>query len=204
MSTVTERKKQLKNQVLRLGRELLQNPDKVVEAAAMGGCGYLGYQAEKKLWPESSGLNGIIVGLVGYKLATTDGGMPPVSQIAGLATLGIIGLGIAGSGIDFNKIFKDAAENLLNSVGWGTYGEDDKTTIEEHKPIHPVYVDPVRGYTCPVDYVLGRHPSMMCWYAPPIGAGEPVDPWIDSAGLIYCPVDWGYKYDAATKTCVKP
>jgi hypothetical protein len=54
------------------------------ELALMGGIAYAGYSV--------GGIPGLIIGPLGYKLATTMGGTPPVSQIAGLGILGGIGL----------------------------------------------------------------------------------------------------------------
>lgn len=56
----------------------------VADIAVLLGCSYYGYK--------TMGNHGLIVGAVGYKLATTRGGAPPVSQIAGLGVLGAIGL----------------------------------------------------------------------------------------------------------------
>ena len=57
----------------------------VSDVAMMGALAYIGYQHFKS--PE-----GALIGPLGYKLATTMGGTPPASQIAGLAILGAMGL----------------------------------------------------------------------------------------------------------------
>lgn len=63
----------------------LRVPD-VIELILYGGLAYLGYEA--------SGRKpiGLLWGPVSFRLATTMGGTPPVSQIAGLASLGMLGL----------------------------------------------------------------------------------------------------------------
>jgi hypothetical protein len=57
----------------------------VADAIIMGALAYLGFETFQD-W------RGAIVGPVGYKLATTMGGTPPVSQITGLGLLGALGL----------------------------------------------------------------------------------------------------------------
>ena len=57
----------------------------VTDVAMMGALAYLGYEHFKN--PA-----GALIGPLGYKLATTMGGQPPASQIAGLAILGAMGL----------------------------------------------------------------------------------------------------------------
>lgn len=58
-------------------------------------------------------------GAIGYKLARTDGGTPPVAQISGLATLAVLGL--AGGGVDMLTTFIEdvggQAEDVIRSMG---------------------------------------------------------------------------------------
>ncbi|TET65060.1 hypothetical protein E3J49_02605 [Candidatus Bathyarchaeota archaeon] len=56
----------------------------LADLAILGGCAYYGHQI--------LGGAGALVGAVGYKLSTTMGGSPPVSQIAGLGILASIGV----------------------------------------------------------------------------------------------------------------
>ncbi len=51
----------------------------------MGGLALLG-------WDATDDPRGALIGPIGYKLATTMGGTPPVSQIAGLGILALLGL----------------------------------------------------------------------------------------------------------------
>src|SRR5437899_1923927 len=66
-----------------------------VETSILLGCAYFGARAAQRSfddpdWETVGG--GALTGMIGYKLATTFGGTPPVSQIAGLGILGGIGL----------------------------------------------------------------------------------------------------------------
>lgn len=69
--------------------------DLVVDA----GCGYFGARAANNVRALAGGsaspediFAGIVIGLLGRRLATAFGGTPPVAQIAGLSILGSIGL----------------------------------------------------------------------------------------------------------------
>lgn len=59
------------------------------------GVGY--YSSTLATTPENA-LRNALIGMLGYRLATTSGGTPPVSQIAGLSILGVIGLVGLGKG----------------------------------------------------------------------------------------------------------
>lgn len=60
------------------------------ECLIMAGIAYGGYKiAEKNNWDY---FMTIITGEIGYKLATTMGGTPPLSQIAGLSILAALGI----------------------------------------------------------------------------------------------------------------
>lgn len=54
-------------------------------------------------------------GAVGYKLATTKGGSPPVSQLAGLASLSVLGLA-AGGGEMIASFIEDIGEEATKFV----------------------------------------------------------------------------------------
>ena len=80
----------VKSKKLRLEQkieEILTDPEKILkyfEALAYLGIAYYGYRA-------ANHPSGAVAGIIGLKLATTMGGTPPVSQIAGLSILGAIG-----------------------------------------------------------------------------------------------------------------
>ncbi len=64
-----------------------------VESSIILGCAYFGAVAAQKIIDSPEAIaGGALAGMIGYKLATTFGGTPPVSQIAGLAILGGIGV----------------------------------------------------------------------------------------------------------------
>lgn len=64
-------------------------PADIIDLIALLGISYYGYEL-------THDARGPIVGAIGYKLATTMGGTPPVAQIAGLSILGAMGLTILG------------------------------------------------------------------------------------------------------------
>jgi hypothetical protein len=66
------------------------------DLAIIGGLAYLGYK-------EFKNPAGLLVGPIAYKLATTMGGTPPVSQISGLVILGSMGI-INYYGMDFGDL----------------------------------------------------------------------------------------------------
>jgi len=67
-----------------------QNPKDLAELALMGGLAYLGYERFKD-W------KGALVGPISLKLALTPGGMGvPVSQVAGLSGLLLLGAAVSG------------------------------------------------------------------------------------------------------------
>ena len=57
-----------------------------------------------------------LTGAIGYKLARTMGGTPPVSQIAGLSILGALGLVGLGEGYEF-KLFPGTPAKGLQITG---------------------------------------------------------------------------------------
>jgi hypothetical protein len=89
----------LKSHIGKILDNMHMNP---VDAAIAAACAYLGYDTTKN-W------QGALAGIVSYKLATTMGGTPPVSQIVGVIGLGTLGL--ANPGI-LNEI-----QNLLTGPG---------------------------------------------------------------------------------------
>jgi hypothetical protein len=67
--------------------------DKIPETLIMIGCGYFGARAAQRHNPDPEAVaGGALAAMIGYKLATTFGGTPPISQIAGLAILGSVGV----------------------------------------------------------------------------------------------------------------
>lgn len=81
-----------------------------------GGCAYFGARAAANIraaaheTPSPEDLfGGVVIGLLGRRLATAFGGTPPVAQIVGLAMLASIGL------IDLAP----DAKALLDSLGYG-------------------------------------------------------------------------------------
>jgi len=72
----------------------------VFDSLILLGLAYTGYRiAERNKWDP---LNTILSSWIGYKLATTMGGAPPVSQIAGLFVLGSLGLAsLPAAGVTF-------------------------------------------------------------------------------------------------------
>lgn len=81
-------------------------PMQLAEISLMAGLAWLGYDATKDL-------RGSLAGVLGYKLATTMGGTPPVSQIAGLAILAYLGL------TDMGRIYQESREG---GPIWHLYG----------------------------------------------------------------------------------
>jgi len=84
---MVRRKREKLNEFEKKVLEIISDPDKILkffDAAAYLGIAYFGYRAAKH--PA-----GALAGVIGLKLATTMGGTPPVSQIAGLSILGTIG-----------------------------------------------------------------------------------------------------------------
>lgn len=79
-----------------------QKPKDLAEVALMGGLAVAGYEAFKD-W------RGALLGPVSLNLATAPAGTPPVSQIAGLAGLSILGVACGGLGYK-------PSETLLNKI----------------------------------------------------------------------------------------
>lgn len=78
-------------------QEYLQTlkPSDLIDATAYIGLMYYGYHVTKDI-------RGSLLGIIGYKLATTMGGTPPVSQIAGLSMLGALGVTAIAQNAPFN------------------------------------------------------------------------------------------------------
>lgn len=88
----------------------------------IGALAYLGYDLSKD-W------RGMLIGPIGYKLATTMGGTPPVSQIAGLTTLAVLGIASgASTGLIFNL-----PEGTITPIP-GTNAEETEKAQEENRP----------------------------------------------------------------------
>lgn len=82
----------------------------VVDLGLTGVFAYLGYKA----W----GVYGIPTGPLAYKLATTRGGTPPASQIAGLLMLLEMGISIA-DWTQIEKLFQIAVDKATQSSAGG-------------------------------------------------------------------------------------
>lgn len=90
------------------------------------GLAYLGYEAFHT-W------KGALIGPIAYKLATTQGGTPPVSQISGLAILGILGVAAIPSATGF-PLLEQIAEKINPVImDWAS-----KQTLEWGKTGFPV------------------------------------------------------------------
>src|SRR2546422_7661347 len=66
-----------------------------IDTSILLGCAYFGARAAQRALdsPDAEAIGGgALAGMIGYKLATTFGGTPPVSQIAGLGILASIGV----------------------------------------------------------------------------------------------------------------
>ena len=198
MSTALERRKLLQKRLLSISKILLQNPDKLVEAAAIGGCGYLGYKALNDKW------EGAIFGIVGYKLATTMGGTPPLSQISGLGILATIGLlNLATPESMSGNAGGDFIISTLDKLG--LISEEDRKDIQDrHDAVlagDPVpcgfYPGQVPPYVCPAGYSLDA-PSKICWMTSALGSNS-VAPYVDKANQAHCPA--GYVYNVETIAC---
>lgn len=83
-------KQEKKRQIKAALTKLLENPQQTIDTGITLMCGYYGYQTAKHI--KGDPIAGGTIGMLGYKLATSEGGMPPASQLAGLAILGSIGL----------------------------------------------------------------------------------------------------------------
>lgn len=90
----------------------------ITDLAILIACAYGGYNVWSKVHPDL-GIGGAITGAVGYKLATTEGGTPPASQIAGLGILGstvLVGANIPGW---WNELPQEEKEKVINKVYQG-------------------------------------------------------------------------------------
>jgi len=138
----------------------------VSDVAIMGALAYVGYQHFKS--PQ-----GALIGPLGYKLATTMGGQPPASQIAGLAILGAMGLAAYDPMSQVQETIKqltgvDETVRIYMAEHYGLTPDNyfiyDTVTFMEACPEYP---GPGKKIT--VFYSGGL--AKACVYAPTIGNG---------------------------------
>lgn len=100
------RKKLTKSQILNEVKEWFKNRS-IDDLMALGIGSWSAWNFKT---PES-----FLWGAVAYKLARTGGGTPPVSQIAGLAALGTLGLAAGGAEI-ISSVLGEAGEQVTKFI----------------------------------------------------------------------------------------
>lgn len=89
---------------------LIDKLPKLVDVAVLGGLAYAGYKKTDDFY-------GALASVVGFKLATTPGGTPPVSQVIGCGLLGYQYLfsGFGGFG-DFGGVLESLKETVFRGL----------------------------------------------------------------------------------------